>query len=186
MTPETSPILDRASVPGTAAGTDEAACPAHPDGTRRRAVLGLAAAAGALCAGCSTYGKSTAAPPANTTSAAAAPGSSDSASASGSATGGGQGATVLAQTSQVPVGSGTILADRQIVLTQPTSGDFKAFTAVCTHQGCTVSTIDSGLIQCPCHGSQYHIADGSVANGPAPKPLAPIPIKVADGQITQA
>ncbi|MFD0634992.1 Rieske (2Fe-2S) protein [Catenulispora yoronensis] len=86
----------------------------------------------------------------------------------------------------MPVGGGAILADRQIVLSQPTAGTFKAFTAVCTHQGCTVSSIDKGLISCPCHGSRFHLADGSVANGPATQPLAPVAIKVADGQISLA
>ena len=60
----------------------------------------------------------------------------------------------------------------KIVVTQPTEGDFKAFTAVCTHQGCTVGAVKGDTIQCNCHGSQYNAADGKVKKGPAPKALA--------------
>jgi Rieske Fe-S protein len=49
-----------------------------------------------------------------------------------------------------------------------------------------VSSVQNGLIVCPCHGSSYHITDGSVANGPATQPLAAISVKVSGGQITKA
>ena len=176
--------------------TDEYACLGHPEGTSRRtALLGIAVAAGAVCAGCSSS-KSSSASTSPSTSAAAgstsAADSSSSSSAAGSSTGtasssassGAAGA--LAATSAVPVGGGTVLTDQKIVLTQPTAGTFKAFTAVCTHQGCVVGSVANGLIVCPCHGSTYHIADGSVANGPALKALAEVAIKVSGGQITQA
>jgi Rieske Fe-S protein len=94
--------------------------------------------------------------------------------------------TALTTTADVPVGGGTILKDEKIVITQPTEGDFKAFTAVCTHMQCLVGTVEDGTIKCPCHGSQYSIEDGSVLGGPAPKPLAPIQIKVDGNQITRA
>jgi Rieske Fe-S protein len=176
---------------------DEPACLAHPDGTRRRTLLGAAAVAvGAVCAGCSSSKSSTASSGAPSSSSAAA-GTSSSAAASTSDTGSasssasssgasGAGGGALAATSAVPVGGGTVLTDQKIVLTQPAAGTFKAFTAVCTHQGCVVGTVSNGLIVCPCHGSAYHIADGSVANGPAHAPLAAVPIKVANGQIMQA
>ncbi|MGZ8722657.1 MAG: Rieske (2Fe-2S) protein [Aeromicrobium sp.] len=79
--------------------------------------------------------------------------------------------TSLGKASEVPVGSGKIYADQKIVVTQPTEGDFKAFSAVCTHQGCIVSSVDKAEIHCACHGSAYSIKDGSVVNGPAPKAL---------------
>ncbi|WP_370352913.1 Rieske (2Fe-2S) protein [Catenulispora sp. EB89] len=174
---------------------DEPACLSHPDGTRRRALLGgIVVAAGALCAACSsskssTAAGSTSAAAGGTTSAAgsssSSSGSAASSSSSGTSTSTGA-AAALAATSAVPVGGGTILADQKIVLTQPTAGTYKAFTAICTHMGCTVSAVENGLIACPCHGSRYHIADGSVANGPATQPLAPINITVANGEITQA
>jgi Rieske Fe-S protein len=73
--------------------------------------------------------------------------------------------------SDVPVGGGAIFADQNFVVTQPTAGQFKAFSATCTHQQCLVSRIQGDKIICPCHGSQYNIADGSVAVGPATRPL---------------
>ena len=78
----------------------------------------------------------------------------------------------LGKASEVPVGSGKIYADNKIVVTQPTEGDFKAFSAVCTHQGCIVSSVVKAEIKCGCHGSVYSIKDGSVVGGPAPKALA--------------
>jgi Rieske Fe-S protein len=73
--------------------------------------------------------------------------------------------------SDVPVGGGAIFADQNFVVTQPTAGQFKAFSATCTHEQCLVSRIQGDKIICPCHGSQYNIADGSVAVGPATRPL---------------
>lgn len=92
----------------------------------------------------------------------------------------------LALTSDVPVGGGKILADKKIVITQPRAGSFQAFTAVCTHQGCTVSSVSGGTVNCPCHGSKFSIANGSVVAGPAPSALAPVSIKVQGSSIVQA
>src|SRR5690242_10527805 len=92
----------------------------------------------------------------------------------------------LALTSDVPVGGGKILADKKIVITQPRAGSFQAFTAVCTHQGCTVSSVSGGTINCPCHGSRFSVTNGSVVNGPAASPLAPVSIKVQGTSIVQA
>jgi Rieske Fe-S protein len=74
----------------------------------------------------------------------------------------------IAKTSAVPVGSGVIVDD--VVVTQPSAGVFKGFSATCTHLGCTVSTVADGTINCPCHGSKFNL-DGSVAQGPAARPL---------------
>ena len=92
----------------------------------------------------------------------------------------------LALTSDVPVGGGKILADKKIVITQPRAGSFEAFTAVCTHQGCTVSSVSGGTVNCPCHGSKFSIANGSVVAGPAASALAPVSIKVQGTSIVQA
>ena len=75
-------------------------------------------------------------------------------------------------TADVPVGGGVILDDADYVVTQPTKGTFKAFSKICTHQGCPVTKVENGLIGCPCHGSEFSVEDGSVKAGPAKKPLA--------------
>jgi Rieske Fe-S protein len=92
----------------------------------------------------------------------------------------------LALTSDVPAGGGKILADKKIVITQPRAGSFQAFTAICTHQGCTVSSVSGGTINCPCHGSKFSLTNGSVVAGPAPSALAPVSIKVQGTSIVQA
>jgi len=90
----------------------------------------------------------------------------------------------LGPTSDVAVGGGTIFADQKVVVTQPSEGDFKAFTAVCTHQGCLVGQVDGEEIQCPCHGSVFSIEDGSVLNGPATSPLSEVGISVEGDEIS--
>ena len=92
----------------------------------------------------------------------------------------------LASTADVPVGGGVVLKDEKIVVTQPTEGDFKAFTAVCTHKQCVVAEVADGTIKCGCHGSMYSAEDGSVTGGPAPAPLEEIAITVEGDQITQS
>ncbi|KAA0100064.1 Rieske (2Fe-2S) protein [Mycolicibacterium sp. P1-18] len=91
--------------------------------------------------------------------------------------------TALATTSDVPVGSGLIVDG--VVLTQPSAGVFNGFSAVCTHAGCSVSKIADGTIDCPCHGSKFNL-DGTVANGPASKPLEPKSIVIEDDSILLA
>jgi Rieske Fe-S protein len=87
-------------------------------------------------------------------------------------------------TSEIPVGSGKIFSSDKVVITQPASGTFKGFSAVCTHQGCIVDQVSNGTIDCPCHGSQFSIKDGSVVAGPAPSPLPAAPITVTGTSIT--
>lgn len=138
----------------------------------RRTVLGTGGAA-ALLVGCSKYGDS-----GGSSEASAPPATSVSPSASGAG-----GGTELARTSDIPVGGGKIFKERKIVVTQPTKDEFKAFSAICTHQGCTVSTVADGTIDCPCHGSKYRIADASVAAGPATRPLPAEKITVEGNSI---
>jgi Rieske Fe-S protein len=97
---------------------------------------------------------------------------------------GGGGGVVTVATDQVPVGGGVILADQQVVVTQPEAGTYKAFSAICTHQGCTVAAVQNGSIVCPCHGGSFSIADGSVQGGPPPGPLDPKQVSVSGTTIT--
>jgi Rieske Fe-S protein len=80
--------------------------------------------------------------------------------------------TPKVKVADVPVGGGVIMKDASYVVTQPTAGTFKAFSKICTHQGCTVSAVSKGQITCGCHGSAFSATDGSVVNGPATKALA--------------
>lgn len=81
---------------------------------------------------------------------------------------------------EIPVGGGLIYDDPAIVITQPQEGVIKAFSAICTHQGCLVGEVADNVITCPCHGAQYSAENGEVLRGPAPKPLPEAPV-VIDG-----
>ncbi|MFI6052824.1 Rieske (2Fe-2S) protein [Streptomyces violascens] len=93
---------------------------------------------------------------------------------------------VLGKTSDIPQGGGKIFAAQGVVVTQPTAGQFKAFSAKCTHQGCAVSSVSGGTINCPCHGSKFDVVDGSVKGGPAPSPLPAAAISVQGDSIKLA
>jgi Rieske Fe-S protein len=136
--------------------------------SRRTVIMnsGLAAAAIAGLSSCTVYGS---APVTEPTSAGAGSGEASSGS------GGSQRLTVKA--ADIPVGSGKVFPDAQTVITQPKAQEFKAFSSICTHQGCQVDAVTT-TINCPCHGSKYSITDGSVVNPPAPKPLPEKTIKV--------
>ena len=92
----------------------------------------------------------------------------------------------LASTSDIPVGGGIVIAGKKVVVTQPVPGTFAAFSAICTHRGCTVHKVANGTIDCPCHGSRFAIADGSVVEGPASRPLARRQITVSGNAIALA
>ena len=94
--------------------------------------------------------------------------------------------TDLGAAADIPVGGGAVFADQKVVVTQPTKGDFKGFSAVCTHQGCVVANVADGTINCPCHGSHFSIEDGSVESGPAPSPLEEVPVTIKGGEVRLA
>lgn len=172
----------------TAVATGRPTTDASPE---RRTVLraaglaGVACVAGACLAACSSS-STPAAAGGGVTSPAVDQGGATSAAAGSDATtaaaGGGSG-TLLGQTSQIPVGGGMIFAAQKVVVTQPTAGTYKGFSSTCTHMGCQVNQVTGGLIECPCHGSHYSIADGSVKAGPAPAPLPAAQISVQGSQI---
>jgi nitrite reductase/ring-hydroxylating ferredoxin subunit len=138
-----------------------------------------------MLTGCSTNDANNGGSTPATSGTAASAGGSASGTGGSAATGGAPAPTALAATSQVPDGGGKIIDGINIVITQPQPGSFKAFTAICTHQGCIVNSVSNGTINCPCHGSKFSIKDGSVVNGPATSPLAAIAIKVEGTSIFQ-
>jgi Rieske Fe-S protein len=155
----------------------------------RRGVLagvGLVGLASAITAcGASSSSSTAAAPaaPAGSAASSAAPSSAAPASAAASQGASSAAANALATTSEIPVGSGKIFTAQQVVVTQPSAGEFKAFSAVCTHMGCIVNQVSNGTIDCPCHGSQYNITTGAVVAGPAPRPLPAKQITVSGTSI---
>jgi Rieske Fe-S protein len=126
----------------------------------RRTLLGSAGLAAAAVGGLSACG-----------------GGSDSGSSAGSA------GPVSAKTSDITVGGGKVFADSQAVITQPTAGEFKAFSSICTHAGCPVADVTS-TINCNCHGSKFSISDGSVVNGPASQPLPARTVSVSGDTVS--
>ena len=141
---------------------------------RRRALTGSAAIAVGVpvLAACGS----------DTSTAVDSSGSGDS----GSGSSGGASGDTLASAADVPVGGCFVVSGSKVVVTQPTEGDFKAFSAVCTHQGCLVESSTEGDIPCPCHSSKFSLDDGSPISGPASAPLAAVEITVSGDAITLA
>jgi Rieske Fe-S protein len=133
----------------------------NPVARRTAVIVGVAG----VTAGCARYGAESAPPPAGDKAAQ-------------------ETGLVLGKAADVPVGGGQVFRDAKIVVTQPVTGQFKGFSAVCTHQGCVVAEVKAGTIDCGCHGSKFTL-DGTVANGPATKPLPPREVSVsAAGDLT--
>jgi Rieske Fe-S protein len=98
------------------------------------------------------------------------------------------GGPAIASTSEVAPGSALKFKDsgNPAFLVHLDSGNFVAYSAICTHQGCTVA-YQGGQLACPCHGSVFDPANGgAVVTGPATTPLPEIPVKVQGGEVTKA
>ena len=144
------------------------------DSLSRRHVLGGAAAVGLggpLLAACGGESDTTGEATDETSASAKSPSSPNGA---------------LTTKDDIDVGGGTVFAAQQVVITQPTVGEFKGFTAIFTHQSCTVSDVSDGTIYCLCHGSQFSIEDGSVQAGPATAPLGEVELEIRRNNISLA
>ncbi len=91
--------------------------------------------------------------------------------------------TALSTVAAIPENGGVVLTEQAIVLTRESGDTVHGFSAVCTHQGCLVSNVANGVITCPCHGSTFDAATGSVVGGPAPTGLPAVPVKVTNGSV---
>ena len=91
-------------------------------------------------------------------------------------------AGTLAALKDIPVGEGAV--SDGVVIVQPTAGKVAGFKAVCSHAGCALTDVSGGTINCPCHGSKINL-DGTVANGPADRPLTPVAVKVEGANVVR-
>lgn len=118
--------------------------------------------------------------------ACSGPGSAGGSGSGGSGSSGGassaSGGSITLAKSAVPEGGG-VIKDAYVV-TQPTAGDFQAFSSTCTHQGCPLSAVTGDAIVCNCHGSQFSIKDGSVLHGPAEEPLPTAKVSATGDELT--
>ncbi|HTU72875.1 MAG TPA: Rieske (2Fe-2S) protein [Trebonia sp.] len=153
------------------------------EATRRAALAGAGLAGVAVLAGCSSASSSSPAASGGSSSAAATGTSSGASGTSSGAAGGSGSGTALGSASGITVGGGKVFTAAKVVVTQPSAGEYKGFSAVCTHMQCIVDQVAGGTIDCPCHGSKFSIKDGSVVSGPAPSPLPSAPVTVSDGQV---
>jgi Rieske Fe-S protein len=163
------------SEPGDLTSRQEPSAVARRTVLRAAGLLGLTGAGAAALSACveESGGSPSAAPAASETPAPTTPSpTADTTSSEPSAPTATAPRGPSVATSKVPLGSGVILENADYVVTQPSKGKYKAFSKICTHQGCPVASVDDGVIHCNCHGSEYSIEDGSVTNPPAPKPLA--------------
>ncbi len=150
-----------------------------PDVSRRTALVAGGAGATFLLAACTP----TPGTPSGE-SAGATPGATPDA---GGTTPSSTGAPVkVALLSAIPVGGAisSTLHGEPILLAQPVAGTVVAFSAICTHQGCVVLPAQTEF-DCPCHGSRFDAATGTVLGGPAPSPLSEITVTL-DGDTVRA
>jgi Rieske Fe-S protein len=157
--------------------TQDVSSPAQPGTLTRRAVPAVVVVAGGVAGYLVAHGHDDG----KGAGANSQFGSAGGGSAVGSA--GGADGSQLARLDQVPAGGGVVLTRQGIVLTRDDAGTVHGFSATCTHQGCTVSEVSGGTINCPCHGSQFDASTGAPVAGPAPTPLAPVSVTVRDGAV---
>ncbi len=86
--------------------------------------------------------------------------------------------------SRVPEGGGLISAKERVVVTQPRKGEFRAFSSICTHQGCPVTSVGEDGIDCACHGSRFDLESGEPTAGPATEALPSRTVTESGGTLT--
>jgi nitrite reductase/ring-hydroxylating ferredoxin subunit len=187
-------MSDDTMAPGTTArqaGSDGGGLRDRRTVLRCAAMVALAGAGAPLLAACGGDDSAGSGAAPSTTGGApsstgSAPGTSTTPSAGASSSAPAGGGTVLGPVSDVPVGGGKVFTDAKVVVTQPAAGQFKGFSAICTHQGNPVGSVQDGQIVCPFHNSHFSIADGSPVSGPAQSPLPSVNVAVEGSNIVQA
>ena len=184
-TPTHLTVSTRSEVAGAPSEVAAASAAPVPLVARRTLLAAGATAAGAagiaMLAGCSKGSTNTGTSGGST---GIGSGSSGSGGSGGTASGGGSGDVAIAKVADIPVGNAiaATLSGQPILVSQPSSGTVVAFSAICTHMGCTVAPAGTEF-HCPCHGSIYDAATGAVKQGPAPQPLAKIATHIVDGEV---
>lgn len=152
-------------------------------GPNRRAVVAAVGAAG-LAVALTACGSDDDASGSSTEQGAGAGATTEA--SGGSSASSGAGGAALAKTADIPEGGGKVFSDEKVVVSQPTAGDFKAFSTICTHKNCPMTDLKGDTLTCACHNSQFSVLDGSVKKGPATQPLAAKQISVSGDSITLA
>lgn len=172
-------------------GPDRRAIAVGPD--RRAVATGLLAAGVVVLAGADAalgrlLGGNRQAVPTGTAPPTGRSPSPAPASVPASSSGSSRPGTTIGAVSQLPVGGILPFIEpgtgTPAYVVQPARGRFLAFSAICTHAGCTVQYQRSARqFQCPCHGSVFDGATGAVLSPPAPTPLRRIPVQVVGGSL---
>ncbi|MCX5587430.1 Rieske (2Fe-2S) protein [Streptomyces erythrochromogenes] len=89
----------------------------------------------------------------------------------------------LGAAADVPVGGAKLYRERKLIVSCPAEGQYKAFSAQCTHAGCVLDKIVEGEGNCPCHGSRFDVSTGKVLQGPADRPLPEVPVRAENGKL---
>ncbi|MBK9101030.1 MAG: Rieske (2Fe-2S) protein [Austwickia sp.] len=86
---------------------------------------------------------------------------------------------------KVAVGKPAFLPDAQVIVTEPTRGQYRVFSNICTHQAARVDQVNAkGNLVCSLHGSEFDPATGEAKVGPAGKPLPSKVATVSGNQVT--
>ncbi|MFI1951734.1 ubiquinol-cytochrome c reductase iron-sulfur subunit [Streptomyces xinghaiensis] len=104
----------------------------------------------------------------------------------GGGTGGGETPTApvdLGAADEVPVGGARLYREQRVLVSRPAEDEYKAFSAVCTHQRCVLSAVEGTGADCACHGSRFDAETGRALRGPATKALPAVPVSVKDGRL---
>ncbi|BAU82412.1 Rieske (2Fe-2S) protein [Streptomyces laurentii] len=89
----------------------------------------------------------------------------------------------LGAPSEVPVGTAKLFREQRVLVHCPAEGQYKAFSAQCTHAGCLLDKIEKNEGNCPCHGSRFDVTTGKALQGPATVPLPEVPVRVENGKL---
>ena len=96
-----------------------------------------------------------------------------------------QSGAVLLSLNELEVGQARVVTTAdgvEVAVVRSGEQEVRAFSAVCTHQGCTVRAEEADLY-CPCHGSRFALDDGAVTDGPAEDPLPEVSVEIQEGNV---